>query len=132
MSRMQYQYVKGSSQLHHAVDGNIMGYKAIFVARGFSGKEGLDYEETFVASKSRKHIHDELDEDLNLCYKVEDASLYTIWSHRILVAQEATCHSGTECFQCIKHRRQREYDALEGMTAKDPKARHGTTGWTDY
>ena len=29
---------------------------------------------------------DELDEDLNLCYKVEDASLYTRWSHRILVA----------------------------------------------
>ena len=32
------------------------------------------------------HIHDELDEDLNLFYKVEDASLYTRWSHRILVA----------------------------------------------
>ena len=29
-----------------------MGYKAIFVERGFSWKEGLDYEEPFVASKS--------------------------------------------------------------------------------
>ena len=45
-----------------------------------------------------KHTHDELDEDLNLCYKVEDKILYTRWIHRILVAQEATCHSGTKCF----------------------------------
>ena len=29
-----------------------MGYKARFVAQGFSWKEGLDYEEAFVASKS--------------------------------------------------------------------------------
>ena len=29
-----------------------MGYKARFVAQGFSRKEGLDYEKTFVASKS--------------------------------------------------------------------------------
>ena len=32
MSRMQYRYMKGSSLFHHAVDGNIMGYKARFVA----------------------------------------------------------------------------------------------------
>ena len=45
MSRMQ-----GSLYFHDAVDGNIMGYKARFVARGFSRKEGIKYEETFVAS----------------------------------------------------------------------------------
>ena len=33
-----------------------------------------------------KHIHDDIDEDIKLLYKVEDASLYTRWSHRILVA----------------------------------------------
>ena len=27
---------------------------------------------------------------------------------------------------------QREYDALEGVTAEDPEVRHGTTGWIDY
>jgi hypothetical protein len=31
----------------HSVDGSIEKYKAIFVALGFSQKEGLDYEETF-------------------------------------------------------------------------------------
>ena len=29
---------------------NYVGYKEIFVARGFSRKEGIDYEETFAAS----------------------------------------------------------------------------------
>ena len=29
-----------------------MGYKAGFIEQGFSRKEGLDYEETFAASKS--------------------------------------------------------------------------------
>ena len=53
MSRMQYQDLKGSSQFHHVVDGNIVGYKAGFVAQGFSWKEGIDYEETFVATISR-------------------------------------------------------------------------------
>ena len=38
--------------IHHAVDGNIVGYKAIFVARGFSQKEGIDYEETFASTGS--------------------------------------------------------------------------------
>ena len=33
--------------LKHATDGSIEKYKARFVARGFSQKEGIDYEETF-------------------------------------------------------------------------------------
>ena len=34
-------------KINHAVDGSIEKYKARFVARGFSQKEGIDYEETF-------------------------------------------------------------------------------------
>ena len=36
--------------IEHAIDDNIMGYKEIFVARGFSHKEGIDYEETFAST----------------------------------------------------------------------------------
>ena len=39
-------------KIHHAVDDNIVGYKAGFVARGFSRKEGIDYKETFASSGS--------------------------------------------------------------------------------
>ena len=31
----------------HSVDGSIENFKAIFFTRGFSQKEGIDYEETF-------------------------------------------------------------------------------------
>ena len=31
----------------HLVDGSIEKYKAIFIARGFSHKEGIDYEDVF-------------------------------------------------------------------------------------
>jgi hypothetical protein len=34
-------------KLKHVVDGSIEKYKARFVARGFSQKEGIDYEEAF-------------------------------------------------------------------------------------
>ena len=34
-------------KIKHVVNGSIEKYKARFIARGFSQKEGIDYEETF-------------------------------------------------------------------------------------
>jgi hypothetical protein len=34
-------------KIKHATDGSVEKYKAIFVARGFSQVEGIDYEQTF-------------------------------------------------------------------------------------
>ena len=36
-------------KIQHAVDGNIVGYKARFIARGSSQIEGINYKETFAA-----------------------------------------------------------------------------------
>ena len=60
MTRMRCHRLEGNSvvssiwiyKIQHVVDGNIVGYKARFVAWGFSWKEGLEYEETFAVSKS--------------------------------------------------------------------------------
>ena len=42
---------KWIDKIEHIVYGNIVGYNEIFVARGFSRKEGINYEETFVATR---------------------------------------------------------------------------------
>ena len=42
-------YSKWIYKIKHAGDGSIEKYKTRFVARGFSQKEGIDYEVTFAS-----------------------------------------------------------------------------------
>ena len=46
-------------KIKHVADGSIEKYKAIFVARGFSQKQKIDYEETFslVARYTHENYH---------------------------------------------------------------------------
>ena len=45
-------------KIKHAADGSIEKYKARFVARGFSQKEGIDYEEKFAPEARYTSIRD--------------------------------------------------------------------------
>ena len=44
-------------KVKHAIDGSVDKYKVHFVAKGFSKKEGIDYEETFALVARYSSIH---------------------------------------------------------------------------
>ena len=60
MSRPEWKSVVSSIwiyKIQHALDDNIVGYKEIFMAQSFSWKEGIDYEQTFTATRKTHDRH---------------------------------------------------------------------------
>lgn len=57
-------------KIKHAVDGSVEKYKARFVARGFSHKEGVDYEETFAPIARYSSIQAVISIDLELGWRI--------------------------------------------------------------
>ena len=59
MSILEGKKVVGSrwiNKARHVADGNLEKYKACFVAKGFSQKESIDYEETFAPAAKYSSI----------------------------------------------------------------------------
>ena len=54
----------------HSVDGSLEKYKKIFVARGFSQKEGIDYEENFAPVARYTSIKTILSLESNMNWKL--------------------------------------------------------------
>jgi hypothetical protein len=90
--RMEGKSVVSSRWLYKikdVVDGNIEKFKAMFVAKGFSQKEGVEYEETFstvaryasirvviyIASIMRWRIH-QMDAKTTLLNKIIEEEVY--------------------------------------------------------
>ena len=57
-------------KIKHAAVGSIEKYKAIFVAHGFSQKEGIDYEETFALVSRYTSIRTIIDIATNMKWKL--------------------------------------------------------------
>ena len=58
--------------IHHEIYGNIVGYKEIFVAQGFSQKEDIHYKETLAPVTSQVYIEQPLgvethDRQIHVC-----------------------------------------------------------------
>ena len=63
----------------HSADGSIEKYKARFVARGFSQKEGIDYEETFAPVARYTSIITILSLASNMKWKLHQMDVNTIF-----------------------------------------------------
>ena len=67
-------------KIKHAIEGSIEKYKARFVARGFSQKEGIDYKETFAPVARYTSISTILALAVVMKWKVQQMDVNTTFS----------------------------------------------------
>ena len=76
-------------KIKHAANGSIEKYKARFVARGFSQKKGIEYEETFAPIARYTSIRLVLSLDVVMKWKIHQMDVKTAFFNGVL--EEEVC-----------------------------------------
>ena len=87
VSRPEGKYVVTSKWIYkikHAADGSIDKYKERFVARGFSQKEGIDYEETFAPVARYTSVRSVIALDAVMKWKVHQMDVKTTFLNGVV------------------------------------------------
>ena len=71
-------------KIKHAADGSVEKYKARFVARGFSQKEGVDYDETFAPVAKYTSIRATIFLALVLVWRLHQMDVKTVFLNGII------------------------------------------------
>ena len=85
--RLEKKYVVTSKWIYnmkHVVDGSIEKHKEIFVVRGFSHKEGIDYEETFAPVVKYTYIRTILALETVMKWKVHQLDVKTTFLYGVV------------------------------------------------
>ena len=72
------------SKTKHSVDGSIEKFKEIFVARGFSPKEGIDNKETFAPVARYTSIRTILSLDSKMIWKLHQKDVNTTFLNGVI------------------------------------------------
>ena len=71
-------------KIKHVANGSIEKYKARFVARGFSQKEGIDYEETFALVAKYTSIRSVLSLAVVMKWKIHQMAVNTAFLNGVV------------------------------------------------
>jgi hypothetical protein len=71
-------------KLKHAADGSIEKYKSLFVARGFSQIEGVDYDETFVPVSRYTSIRAVISIAIEMGWKIHQMDVKTTFLNGLI------------------------------------------------
>ena len=83
-------------KIKHATYGSIEKYKARFVARGFSQKEGIDYEETFAPVSRYTSIRSVLSLAVVMKWKIHQMDVKTAFLNGVVEEEVYVCGVATQ------------------------------------